>query len=171
MRDAKGKVTGFMVCQYDNVGIFLTSGEDAVAWQRRLIRAQKHFNVHWKEIYKIDAEGAYDVLKREPVYVKDDKDEPVLVKDSTTGEEKIQIKQSLTFLGAEMQVQTAECLFQWRHDEKKLAKWLKSFKGPHTTAADDDDGWCHLPHRPRSRDVDDDGKGRNCRHKLGHSSP
>ena len=134
MKNAKGKVTGFLVCQYDNVGIFLTSGEEAVAWQRRLIRAQKYFNVHWKEIYKIDAAGAYDVLKREPVYVKDDKGEPVFVKDDATGVDTRQIKQSLTFLGAEMQVQTADRFFQWRHDEKKLAKWLKSFEGPHTTA-------------------------------------
>ena len=32
-----GKVTGFLCCQYDNVGIFLTSGADAIEWQRRIL--------------------------------------------------------------------------------------------------------------------------------------
>ena len=113
-------VTGFLCCQYDNVGIFLTSDADAVEWQRRIKRAEKEFNVKWKEIYKLDENGVYDVRIEKDVYEKDEEGVDMTVR-----------KTSLTFLGAELKIKTATEPFKWRHDEKKLKKWLVALSGAH----------------------------------------
>ena len=112
-----------MCCQYDNIGIFLTSDKDAVEWQRRIKWAETEFNVKWKEIYKLDENGVYNAKNEKPVYEKDEE-----------GVDTTVIRTSLTFLGAELKVKTATEPFKWRHDEKKLKKWLVSLSAAHVCA-------------------------------------
>jgi len=108
----KGTQTiGYIQVIYDNVGIFLKDNSYAQPWIKRLRAAERRFNIVWKEMYCLDARGAFNILSKKPVFEDDGKTR----------------KHTLTFLGVEMKVATEDRVFSWRHDPKKLEKWSSCF--------------------------------------------
>jgi len=118
LKDNKGMVVGFIQVVYDNIGIFLSDEKLAAAWIKKLKLCAEIFNIHWKEMYYLDERGVFNVLDNKPVLI-----------DGARSH-------CITFLGAEIQVKTAEHPFRWRHDAKKLSKWRPFFTAAVTNAKD-----------------------------------
>ena len=49
--DSSGATVGFIVCMYDNIGVFCKDSTMAQAWKKRLLSNAKDLNFWWKEMH------------------------------------------------------------------------------------------------------------------------
>ena len=132
-----GGVVGFIVCMYDNIGVFCKDNVMALAWKRRLLSNARDLKFWWKEMHMASPD--------KPVFHVDtwnaslqSPDAPRPPKKPETQEEKMKRLSTfmLTFLGVEMDPHCAEHPFRWRHSPEKLEKWAEVFTKPPNTHRD-----------------------------------
>jgi len=124
LKNEKGAVIGFIQVVYDNIGIFLNDDSYVKPWSQHLKSCAARYNIKWKEMYRLNQRGVWDLLQGAPVFEDHTDDIPKKQRDS------------LVFLGAELQIADGLHAFRWRHDEKKFKKWYAVFNKKLTTARD-----------------------------------